>query len=246
MSALKGIDISTWQTSKFNFESIKDLDFIIIRAGFTGTADGVNKNIDNCFEINYQKAKRYGIPVGCYWYSCANTAEKGKAEAEYLYKYCLEGKQFEYPIYLDVECDQYQTGKNKGVTDAILAWADYLEAKGYYVGVYANYNYFINHLENERLNRINRWLAYWTENKPQLKFDYSMWQYSSGLIINSMKVDGDYAYKDFEKIIKDAGLNGFPKSAPEPQPKTVTIAVGDTFQVTDITDDGIVMKHLDK
>lgn len=246
MSALKGIDISTWQTSKFDFDKIKDLDFIIIRAGFTGTADGVNKNIDNCFEINYQKAKRYGIPVGCYWYSCANTAEKGKAEAEYLYKYCLEGKQFEYPIYLDVECDQYQTGKNKGVTNAILAWTDYLEAKGYYVGVYANYNYFINHLENERLNRINRWLAYWTENKPQLKFDYSMWQYTSGLIINNMKVDGDYAYKDFEKIIKDAGLNGFSKPAPEPQPKTMTIAVGDTFQVTDITDDGIVMKHLNK
>lgn len=246
MSELKGIDISTWQTSKFNFDSIKDLDFIIIRAGFTGTADGVNKNIDNCFEVNYAKAKQYKIPVGCYWYSCANTAAKGQAEAEYLYEHCLKGKQFEYPIYMDVECDQYQTGRNKGVTDAILAWTDYLEAKGYYVGVYANYNYFINHLENERLNRINRWLAYWTENKPQLKFDYSMWQYTSGLIINNMKVDGDYAYKDFEKIIKDAGLNGFPKSAPEPQPKTVTIAVGDTFQVTDITDDGIVMKHLNK
>jgi len=73
-----------------------------------------------------------------------------------------------------------------------------------------------------------------------------MWQYTSGLIINNMKVDGDYAYKDFEKIIKDAGLNGFSKPAPEPQPKTMTIAVGDTFQVTDITDDGIIMKHLNK
>lgn len=244
MTALKGIDISTWQTSKFNFDSIKDLDFIIIRAGFTGTADGVNLNIDNCFEINYEKAKRYGIPVGCYWYSCANTAAKGQAEAAYLYEHCLKGKQFEYPIYLDVECDQYQTGKNKGVTDAILAWADYLEAKGYYVGVYANYNYFINHLENDRLNRINRWLAYWTENKPQLKFDYSMWQNTSGLIINNMKVDGDFAYKDFEKIIKDAGLNGFTKS--DSSPKILTIAVGDVFQVKDITDAGIVLEHLDK
>lgn len=238
----KGIDISTWQTKSFNFENIRDQDFVIIRAGFTGTADGINKNVDNCFEINYKKAKQYKIPVGCYWYSCANTAAKGKAEAEYLYENCLKGKQFEYPIYLDVECDQYQTGKKKGVTDAILAWADYLEAKGYYCGVYANYNYFVNHLDNDRLNRVNRWLAYWTENKPVVKFDYSMWQWTNKLQINGMNVDGNYAFKDFQKIIKDAGLNGFSKS----DPKIITLKKGDILEVADITDDGLLLKHVEK
>ena len=238
----KGVDISTWQTKSFNFENIKDQDFVIIRAGFTGTSDGINKNIDNCFEVNYRKAKDYRIPVGCYWYSCANTAEKGRSEAEYLYEHCLKDKQFEYPVYLDVECDQYQTGKNKGVTDAVLAWADYLEAKGYYVGVYANYNYFINHLENDRLNRMNRWLAYWTTNKPQLKFDYSMWQWTNKLQINGMNVDGNYAFKDFPAIIKAAGLNGFSKDIP----KIMTIRKGDILEVSDVTDDGLLLKHVEK
>ena len=238
----KGVDISTWQTKSFNFENIKDQDFVIIRAGFTGTSDGVNKNIDNCFEVNYRKAKDYKIPVGCYWYSCANTAEKGRSEAEYLYEHCLKGKQFEYPVYLDVECDMYQTGKAKGVTDAILAWADYLEAKGYYVGVYANYNYFINHLENDRLNRMNRWLAYWTNNKPILKFDYSMWQWTNKLQINGMNVDGNYAFKDFPAIIKAAGLNGFSKDIP----KIMTIRKGDILEVADVTDDGLLLKHVEK
>ena len=238
----KGIDISTWQTKSFNFENIKDQDFVIIRAGFTGTSDGVNKNIDNCFEVNYRKAKDYKIPVGCYWYSCANTAEKGRSEAEYLYEHCLKDKQFEYPVYLDVECDMYQTGKKKGVTDAILAWTDYLEQKGWYVGVYANYNYFINHLENDRLNRVNRWLAYWTTNKPILKFDYSMWQWTNKLQINGMNVDGNYAFKDFPAIIKAAGLNGFSKDIP----KIMTIRKGDILEVADVTDDGLLLKHVEK
>lgn len=238
----KGVDISTWQTKSFNFENIKDQDFVIIRAGFTGTSDGVNKNIDNCFEVNYRKAKDYKIPVGCYWYSCANTAEKGRSEAEYLYEHCLKDKQFEYPVYLDVECDQYQTGKNKGVTDAILAWTDYLEQKGWYVGVYANYNYFINHLENDRLNRVNRWLACWTTNKPILKFDYSMWQWTNKLQINGMNVDGNYAFKDFPAIIKAAGLNGFSKDIP----KIMTIRKGDILEVADVTDDGLLLKHVEK
>ena len=99
----KGLDISSYQKG-INFDEIKSkVDFLILRAGFTGWGgDGTNKNKDSCFEDFYSKSKARGIPVGAYWYSCANTYEKGKAEAEYLYNNCLKGKQFEYPIYMDV------------------------------------------------------------------------------------------------------------------------------------------------
>ena len=76
----KGIDISSWQRG-ISFASLKGkVDFIILRAGFTGTSDGVSKKIDSEFETFYKEAKAQKIPVGAYWYSCANTKEKGIAE----------------------------------------------------------------------------------------------------------------------------------------------------------------------
>ena len=78
---MKGIDISSWQKG-INFDELKNnVDFIILRAGFTGWGNGVNKNIDECFNDFYHQCKLRSIPVGAYWYSCANTYEKGVAKA---------------------------------------------------------------------------------------------------------------------------------------------------------------------
>ena len=74
---MKGLDISSYQNG-INFNQIKDagVQFLILRAGFTGWGTGVNYNKDNCFENFYKQAKQVGIPVGAYWYSCANNYEK--------------------------------------------------------------------------------------------------------------------------------------------------------------------------
>ena len=78
----KGIDISAYQRG-INFDTIKaSVEFVILRAGFTGWGTGISYNKDACFEDFYNKAKSREIPVGAYWYSCANTYAKGKAEAE--------------------------------------------------------------------------------------------------------------------------------------------------------------------
>lgn len=211
----KGIDISSYQRG-INFDSIKSaVDFVILRAGFTGWGgDGTNKNKDACFEDFYSKAKTRSIPVGAYWYSCANTYEKGKAEAEYLYNNCLKGKQFEYPICMDVEEDRHQkVGKTK-IAEAIKGFCEYLEERGYYVSIYANSNYFNNYIDTANLTRYDKWLAVWTSNKPSFKYgDFGMWQNSSSGTIGNMRVDTDYAYKDYPSIMKTNGLNGYSKIA---------------------------------
>ncbi len=213
----KGLDISSYQKG-INFDEIKSkVDFLILRTGFTGWGgDGTNKNKDSCFEDFYSKSKARGIPVGAYWYSCANTYEKGKAEAEYLYNNCLKGKQFEYPIYMDVEEDRHQqVGKSK-MADAIKGFCEYLENKGYYVGIYANSNYFNNYIDTAKLSMYDKWLAVWTSNKPSFKYgDYGLWQNSSSGYISGMRVDTDYAYKDYPSIIRNAGLNGYSKGTSE-------------------------------
>lgn len=88
---MKGLDISSYQGG-INFDAIKSagVEFLILRAGFTGWGTGVSYNKDNCFENFYNQAKQCGIPVGAYWYSCANTKEKGIAEARYMYENCLK------------------------------------------------------------------------------------------------------------------------------------------------------------
>lgn len=218
----RGIDISSYQRG-INFDILKQsTEFIILRAGFTGWGgDGTNKNKDSTFEDFYEKAKARGIPVGAYWYSCANTYEKGKAEAEFMYKNCLKGKQFEYPIYIDVEEDRHQKVGKTRVAEAIKGFCEYIESKGFYVGIYANSNYFNNYIDTASLSRYDKWLAVWTDRKPGFNYgEYGMWQNSSSGYIAGMRIDTDIAYKDYPTIMKNVGLNGYKKgSDPEPKPE---------------------------
>ena len=208
----KGIDISSWQRG-ISFASLKGkVDFIILRAGFTGTSDGVSKKIDSEFETFYKEAKTQKIPVGAYWYSCANTKEKGIAEANYMYENALKGKKFEYPIYIDVENNEYQKVGKERIADAIIGFCETLEAKGYYVGVYANLNYFNNYIATSRLAKYDKWVAYWASEEPAFKYgDYNMWQNSSSGYIGGYRLDTDVAYLDFPTIMQTKGLNGYSK-----------------------------------
>lgn len=223
---MKGLDISSYQGG-INFDAIKSVgvEFLILRAGFTGWGTGVNYNKDTCFEEFYNKSKSYNIPVGAYWYSCANTKEKGVAEAKYMYENCLKGKQFEYPIYIDVEDTHHQVGNKRGVTDAIIGFCEYLENLGYYVGIYASdISGFQDKMYLNELNAYDKWVARYGS-EPKYVKQYGMWQLTSSGRINGYNgnLDCDIAYKDYPSIMKSKGLNGFAKesnSAPQPTRKS--------------------------
>ena len=214
-----GIDISTWQAG-FNFSKAKKegVKFAIIRAGFTGTSNGISKAKDNQFESHYKNAKANGIDVGAYWYSCATSYEKGKSEAEFMYKNCLKGKKFEYPIAIDVEDSVYQAKAGKtAVTNAIKGFCEYLESKGYYVCIYANSNWFANKIDTSKLTSYDKWVANWSAKKPSSPTG-GLWQFGgSSNQIRTNKVAGvvcdqNYAYYDYPSIMKNKGLNGYAKS----------------------------------
>ena len=215
---MKGIDISEWQEG-FNLQNALNsgYNFAILRAGFTGYGgDGTSKYKDSVFEDFYKKAKSLNMPIGAYWFSCANTYDKGVAEANFMYEKCLVGKKFEYPIYLDVENDKWQGSDKKGVTDAIIGFCDTLEKKGYFVGIYANLNYFNNKIDTKRLDKYSKWVACWSSSAPDFKYSaFDMWQNSSSAYIAGTKIDTDYSYRDFPTIIKNAGLNGYDKTPKE-------------------------------
>lgn len=220
----KGIDISSWQMG-LDLSTVKKagFDFVIIRGGFTGYGAERTKQKDNSFENFYTQAKREKLGVGVYWYSCAISKADGEKEAEYLYKNCLKGKQFDYPIYIDVEESRWQANNKKGVTDAIIGFCEYLEAKGYYVGIYASLYWFNSKIDTARLKAYTKWVACWANNAPKVSFTgFDMWQDSDNGRAGGKRIDTDVSYVDFPSVIKRGGFNGFSKSTTVKPPTVST------------------------
>ena len=208
MSKKFGVDISGWQ-KRIDFEKLKTegVEFVIARAMY-GNAK------DTEFENNYYKAQMSKMPFGCYQWGRASNPAQAREEAQILYENCLKGKKFEYPIYYDVEDSILMNLGVQELTEVIKAWAEYLEDRGYFVGVYMNQSAFNNEVNGEELQKLySQWRAYWTteNNKPNC----DMWQFGgeTNLIKSNMVAgyicDQDYAYIDFESIIRQKGLNGF-------------------------------------
>ena len=215
-----GIDISSYQKG-INFDKLKEkIEFIILRGGFTGYGNGVSLNKDKCFENFYSEAKKRNIPVGVYWYSCANTYEKGKKEAEFLYNNCLKGKQFEFPIYMDVEEKRWQQVGKSQMNQAIKGFCETLENLGYYVGIYASTYWFNTFIDTANLKQYDKWLANWSKNKPSFKYGrFGMWQNTNKKSVAGMYVDGDVSYENYPSIMKSCGLNGYTRTSKKDEAK---------------------------
>ena len=219
MNKIFGIDISEFQ-NKINLKKAKaeGVKFVMIRAGFTGSSNGISKAVDSCYEKHYKNAKKYGLEVGAYWFSRATSYEQGKNEAKFMYENCLKNKTFEYPIAIDVEDSVYQAKvSKKRVTDAIRGFCEYLKNKGYYPIIYANSYWFKNKVDLSKLKSYDKWVANWGKSNP-VSPKHGIWQFggSTNLIrsnkIAGLVVDQDYAYKDYPYIMKNKGLNGFKKN----------------------------------
>lgn len=216
-----GIDISRWQ-GDFNMLQAKreGVEFVIIKGG--GGDDGLY--VDGRFKQNYDNAKRLGLPVGCYWFSKALTVDQAKMEAEYFYQNVLRGRQFELPIYMDVENKTQLAVGQRMLTNIVKTWLDYLEKKGFFVGIYSSLYYINRKVYDSELQKYTHWIAQWNTTLDYAHLDIcGMWQFGGETnYIRSNKVAGvtcdqDYMLQDFPSIIKAAGLNGFSKSS-QPTP----------------------------
>lgn len=196
----------------------KDLKFAIIRTGFGKEAQN---QIDPQFENNYKGCKSNGLFVGAYHYSYAKTPEEARREAEFCSK-IIEGKQFEFPIFFDIE-DIIQQTLSKGVcSDMVRAFCGVLESKGYWAGVYSYDAFYQTHLDNTIPKRYATWVARVENVFPKCvdKPLVGIHQYSFKGSIEGIKgnVDLDQAFKDYPESIKSAGKNNLSK----PQKYTVS------------------------
>ena len=211
MGATQGLDISVAQGYNVDFNKIKAAgnEFVILRAGL-GSALKYPNQFDPTFDSNYKKAKAAGLKVGAYWFTYCTTTAGAQEEAKAFVK-ALSGKQFEMPVFMDIEVNsQFNTGKSNCSAMA-KTFCDYLEKSGYYAGIYCSTYWGTNFLTSEVRERYAYWDAEWSS-KCTYKGTYGMWQ--NGIAyINGQAMDHDYCYVDYTSIIKSKGLNGFPKPA---------------------------------
>ncbi len=224
-NTLKGIDVSVHNGS-IDWKKVKssDIDFAILRAGYGRELS----QKDTRFEENYKNAKAAGIPIGAYWYSYAMSEDEARLEAD-VFLSIIKGKQFEFPVYFDVEeKKQFNLGKEK-VSAIMRAFLEKVESAGYFVGLYGSASSLTTHTANDIKNRYTIWLAHWT-NQTDYSGAYALWQYSDKGSVPGINgnVDLDIGYKDFPTIIKANGLNGFGQApTPEPDNKVnVTVQIG--------------------
>lgn len=206
----KGIDLSK-HNGNIDWQKVgtSDVTYVILRAGYGKEI----KQKDPTFETNYKGAKSIGLPVGVYWYSYADSVENAKTEA----KVCLEaikGKQFEYPIYFDLE-EKSQFDKGKAFCDSLVrAFCGEIEKAGYFTGLYCSTYWLSNFISKEVSDRYAIWVAQYGSKCTYNVSPYGMWQYSSTGKIPGINgnVDLDYCYVDYPKSIKAKGLNGIGKN----------------------------------
>jgi hypothetical protein len=225
-----GIDVSKWQ-GNFDFAKAKkenNIEFVILKIG---GGDNICYK-DSEFNSNYNKCKAIDLPVGCYFFGHALDKKTAIAEAKY---WCdlMQNKQFEYPVFYDVEGDMLKLSKRE-LTDVIKYVLSYVESRGYWVGIYTSHSHFESEVFDSELKRYSHWVASWqVTQKPILTQGGStqIWQFGGSknsirsTKINGITVDQNYCYMDYESRIKELGLNNYKKS----EQKLYTVVKGDTL-----------------
>lgn len=223
-----GVDLSRFQQG-ISFDALVDegVEFVILRGAYHLTKDSE-------FENFYSQAKSRNLPVGVYLYTIATTPQGAREEANFLINNVLRGKQFELPIYIDIEDERYYSRSKSNNSAVVKAFCDTLEANDYFTGVYASTNFFATYLDDSQLKAYTHWVAQWSTRLtyPDISV-VGIWQFGGSTnqlrsnMIAGMVVDQDYMYKDFPSIIKAYGLNGFTREeVPVSGPTTPPASVG--------------------
>ena len=217
-----GIDVSKYN-HPIDWKKVKNagVKFAILRVGFASTSNRHNLYLDPYFEEFYRGAKEVGMPVGVYFYSRCNSIQTARREAEFILN-AIKGKQFEYPIWLDVEdITTLNSTSRSALTRAVVTCLEEIKKAGYYVGIYSGKYILRDKLDDEDLKQYDHWIAQYATRSTYTTYKISMWQLGGEVnFLTSKKIPGigsnvadqNYCYKDYPTIIKSSGLNGFEKN----------------------------------
>ncbi len=255
----RGIDISRWNHTvdkngnfePLDWEAIKaaGVDYVILKIGSTVRDGGELGGVEPTFEMDYAGAKAAGLDVGVYFFTYSTSVSQIRQDAENVLEW-LEGKQFEYPIYLDVEDTKDGSYKPSEIaspilTEMCLTFFSALQKEGYYTGLYVNNKFLFNVMQTENMiDLFEIWYARYPSsdsvvwdsedlesyvwNIEKYGEHLGMWQFSQTGELSpiSTEVDFNCAYKDYPSLIKNNGFNNYslPDEFPEEESETEDIS----------------------
>ncbi len=202
----KGIDVSAHQ-GNINWDAVKasGIDFAIIRISY-----GQN-SVDSKAIRNIEECIRVGMPFGVYTYSYALNINNAINEANLVIKTLAPYKdKVKFPVIIDMEdADGYKRKHGMPSNDVLVSICKkeclMFEEAGYYAAIYASKSWFDTKLNSSRLNRFDKWIAWWNKGASFDKNIYGLWQYTSSGSVNGISgnVDMNEAYKDYPSIINN-------------------------------------------
>ena len=194
----KGIDVSKWQAD-IDWKAVAGagIDFAIIRVGYRGYSKAGPLVEDPYFRANIAGATKAGVKVGVYFFSQAVTEAEAIEEASMALK-LVKGYHLDYPIFIDTEKSGGRADKlsKDARTKIVKAFCKTVQNDGYKAGVYANKDWFENHLNADELNSYTIWVAQFRA-ECTYTGKYDMWQFTETGSIPGIKgnVDLNICYK---------------------------------------------------
>lgn len=169
-----GIDVSSWQ-GEIDWEKVRSagVEFAIIRVGYQADYGG-EYTLDTTFQDNLSGAIAAGIPVGVYYYSCANNIDEARRQAEWVLA------QIEnYPLELGVTFDweEWSDFNRAGISFHTLqkiadTFIETVKKAGYDGMLYGSKNYLDKFWQH---NTHPVWLAQYYDH-PTYSRSFSIWQ----------------------------------------------------------------------
>lgn len=197
---MNGIDISKWQTGLDLKKAKADhkIDFAIIKIG--GGDSGRYK--DSQAEQFYQQAKNAGLRVGFYYFGNELTVEAAVAAADFVVQQ-LKGKEFDLPVYYDIETKAMLELGKRPLTDIAKAFCETIRTAGYKPGIYMSTAFYQSYVNDSELLQYSHWVADWRGSKPFLTSGANVDIWQTGSTKNyqgTIEVDNDIAYVDFSSV----------------------------------------------
>ena len=187
----KCIDISEWNCD-INFNKVRNtgVTCVIIRAGY-----GKDPNQeDNKFQEYYRQAKSAGLNVGAYWYSYATSVDAAKAEVRNCMK-TIQGKEFDLPVFLDVEEYRQAVLPRRTLTDIISTFCDGIKSNGFESGLYSAKSMLVDSAYPDELaSKYLIWMAAPNNSYNELPAFVDIHQYSWNGKVDGIRNDVDLNY----------------------------------------------------
>ncbi len=183
-----------------NYRGYK-IKYVFLRLGYIG-------KLDERFAEHYAGLSGR-IPLGVYLYSYTRTADEARREARWVLDQIRDLK-IEFPVVFDYEDGSVLSPKlsTSEYTEICKAFLDEIREAGYYAMMYCNPNFLESYADKAELLKYPLWLAHYVDDGKQMQYGQKVWQFGTFKPKGAVgAIDGNFAYEQLGKTIRDNGLN---------------------------------------